>query len=318
MESKLFLFSVLLAFVLVSCNDRNGPDHQSRNVVFNFQDAPVRLDDYWYQGKAEISRYELSQNRYRDVHPGEAILIFVTEDFLTDKQVKNERYREGANSTPVLKTNLLRKFTTGFYDYSIMTSVFTPTEVDKYPATLKLSTSSQEWCGQTFMQVNLRNQEYQVQVHSYFEAEADATATTPLAPMEEELFNRIRINPQSLPTGNFELLPSTVYCRLQHKDFRPYPVEATLVPYAGQAFSGELLKAYRLTYPDLQRTVEIVFEDVAPFRIEGWTESYPSAFDGQMRTTTARRTHTTLDDYWNHNALEDQPMRRELGIEYLQ
>jgi hypothetical protein len=45
----------------------------------------------WYAGVAEITRYELKQARYRDVHTGDAVLIFVTEDFLTDKQVKHER-----------------------------------------------------------------------------------------------------------------------------------------------------------------------------------------------------------------------------------
>jgi len=52
----------------------------------------TKLDDYWYQGKAEISSYQLEQARYSDVHPGEAVLVFVTEDFLTDKQVKNDNY----------------------------------------------------------------------------------------------------------------------------------------------------------------------------------------------------------------------------------
>ena len=91
-----------------------------------------------------------------------------------------------------------------------------------------------------------------------------------------------------------------------------------LAPYEWESFSGEGLKAYRLEYPELQRSLEIVYEGEPPFRIAGWTERYPSAFDGQIRTTTARRTHVMLEDYWNHNGLQDQPMRQELGIEYLQ
>ena len=48
------------------------------------------LDEYWYQGKAEISRFELQQSRYGEVHQGDAVMIFVTEDFRTDIQVKLE------------------------------------------------------------------------------------------------------------------------------------------------------------------------------------------------------------------------------------
>ena len=42
----------------------------------------------WYAGLAEITRYELKQAQYRDVYDGDAVLIFVTEDFLSDKHVK--------------------------------------------------------------------------------------------------------------------------------------------------------------------------------------------------------------------------------------
>ncbi len=57
--------------------------------VLNTTAPTDKLSDYWYQGKAEITSYTLLQNRYKDVHPGSAVLVFVTEDFLTDKQVKN-------------------------------------------------------------------------------------------------------------------------------------------------------------------------------------------------------------------------------------
>ncbi|MBK9488612.1 MAG: hypothetical protein IPO07_07345 [Haliscomenobacter sp.] len=103
--------------------------------------APVKRDNiglgpYWFEGKAEISHYTLSQNRYRDVHPGEAVLVFVTEPFLTDKQVKNEK-GQLENSTTVLKLNAIQRFTTGIYDYSVMTSVFTPEDLKRYPHSSK-------------------------------------------------------------------------------------------------------------------------------------------------------------------------------------
>ncbi|HEY0111342.1 MAG TPA: hypothetical protein VGB67_17005, partial [Fibrella sp.] len=45
---------------------------------------------YWFGGKAELNTYRLDQAQYGASHPGEAVLVFVTEDFRTDKHVKSE------------------------------------------------------------------------------------------------------------------------------------------------------------------------------------------------------------------------------------
>lgn len=278
-----------------------------------FDNSAGGLSDYWYQGEAEVTRYELQQNRYGDVHAGEAVMIFVTEDFLTDKQVKNDRY-QNPNSVLILKNNMIRKFPTGIYDYSMMTSVFTPVETSKNPMTLKVTTSSQEWCGHTFMQVNWEEDGYRTTLHSYFEKEADQVTKAPHAILEDELYNRIRIHPDGLPTGDLTILPSTMYVRLRHHPFEPVQAQATLHNYEGTDFTGEQLQAYRLVFPDHDRTLEIVFEKEAPYRIAGWTDRYPSMFDGQMRTTIARATKTIMTAYWQQNSREDQHLRRKLGL----
>jgi hypothetical protein len=276
-------------------------------------DSLPRLSNYWKQGKAEISRFDLQQHRYRDVHPGEAVLVMVTEDFLTDQQVKNDRY-ENPNSIPVLKTNLFTRFTTGIYDYSIMTSAFTPVNAAGFPMTLKTTHSSQDWCGQTFMQVNWAGDAYKVQVRSYFESEGDVDTTVAPAVLEDELWNRIRMQPEQLPTGKVRMLPSATVARLLHIPFSPIETNATLGEYAGNDFAGPELRAYKVVFPSLQRTLEIVFEAQAPHLIAGWTDAYPG-FDGQIRRTVAKRTHLILDNYWTHNSLNDKGMRNRLGLE---
>lgn len=40
-----------------------------------------QFGEYWFQGKAEISSYDLTQYRYGEAREGEAVMIFVTEDF---------------------------------------------------------------------------------------------------------------------------------------------------------------------------------------------------------------------------------------------
>src|SRR5688572_8355489 len=106
----------------------------------------ARFGRYWYQGKAELTRYALEQARYGELHKGDAVLVFVTEPFLPEKQVKLER-GDPARGVSVLKLNSTRKFFTGIYPYSVMTSTFTPVDFGK-TGTLKVTSSTQEWCGQ--------------------------------------------------------------------------------------------------------------------------------------------------------------------------
>ena len=309
---------ILLSFSCSNVDESNiGEIAQSSLQVDSkenqhFANSVAGLDKYWYQGKAEINRFTLEQNRYQDIHPGELVMVFVTEDFLTDKQVKNDTY-QNPNSTPILKNNIMRKFPTGIYDYSIMTSVFTPVETKDFPYTLKLTASSQEWCGQTFMQLNYKKRGYEVQLNSYFENEGDQSKQVPHAILEEELFNRIRMNPEALPIGEFMMLPSTTYIRLSHKAFIPMKATASLNDYTGSDFEGTALKSYKVKYPDLNRTVEIVFENKSPYKITGWKDSYPSAFDKKIRHTIAKRTHLIMSDYWQKNSLSDMELRESLG-----
>lgn len=317
MKKNIIILLLSLGFFACNSEQTNHSEQETtgfaKPIVQKVSTTAKGLDNYWYQGKAEINRYELQQNRYKDVHPGEAILVFVTEDFLTDKQVKNDNYRN-PNSTPILKNNFIRKFPTGIYDYSIMSSIFTPVQTDEFPNTLKVTTSSQEWCGHTFMQLNKKEQEYAISVRSYFENENDTESTVPLLMIEDEIYNRIRMNPEALPTGKFRILPGTVITRLMHLPFNAQEVSGILANYKGSDFKGKGLKSYTLKYPTLNRTLEIVFKAEAPFEIIGWTDSYPSAFDREVRKTIARRTHSILSAYWNKNGLNDMALRKELGI----
>ncbi|GJM35386.1 MAG: hypothetical protein DHS20C18_43870 [Saprospiraceae bacterium] len=321
---KLYVLAIGLAVLFQACAPAPAESNESAPTASNdakaikvsnmITDVPVKLGDYWYQGKGEINHYKLEQNRYKDVHPGEVVMVFVTEDFLTDKQVKNDNY-QNPNSTGVLKLNQIRRFSTGIYDYSIMTSVFTPVDTDKFPHTLKVTQSSQDWCGHTFTQLNYENDDYRYQLRSYFESEGDVDKTVPALLLEDELFNRLRMNPELLPTGKIKVLPSTTFARLKHTEFAPMDAEVSRNKYIGKDFSGENLMAYQVKYPKADRTLEIVYEAKAPYPIIGWTDSYPSAFDKQMRTTKATRTNVLLTPYWENNKLEDTAMRKDLGLE---
>ena len=311
---KSFSLIVLLG-ILMNCN---APPTNGAQPPATAIDAPTpgsfkgELTDYWHQGKAEINTYDLEQIRYGEVHPGQVTMIFVTEDFLVDEQVKNDDY-VNPNSTPILKTNQIRRFTTGIYDYSQMTSVFTPTDLATQPHTLKVTTSVQDWCGQTFNQVNRSGgNDWAILLRSYFEKEGDSETNVPADFLEDELFNRIRTGWRELPTGKASVLPASGYLVMMHQPHRAVETQLTLGDYAGDRFEGDELKAYTIEFPTLDRTTKIVFEAAAPHVIRGWTETYPSR--GKALTTVATLSKQVVEPYWSQNSLADGYRRADLGL----
>ena len=267
-------------------------------VVFN----QVHADsEYWDSGLAEISRYELKQGLYGTIHEGEAILLFVTEPFSTVDQVKDDSGRD-PNAERILKLNAFKRFNTGVYDYSIMTSVFSSPDSSKQLPTYKVTTSVQDWCGQIFNQWNQRNGAWESELRSYFQAAGDKDESVKLVAHEDGIWNRIRLDPQSLPQGELEMIPSSAYLRLGHKAFKAYSVTATLTS-----------KSYSLHYPDLNRTLTIEFESKAPYEITGWRESYPDRGD-KILTTEAKKTHDLRSYYWEQNQPSFLKLRKKLGL----
>ena len=227
MTSKHYIILLChLFFSLSSCCQtvsRLGPSSQERDSNSD--------RSYWNEGLAEISVFTLEQNRYKEVHNGQLINVFVQEDFLYNKQVKNDNYTN-TESTKVLKNIQIRKFNTGIYDYSVFNSVFTPVRRSKFPNTLKISSSSQEWCGNTYLQFNLDDQDdYAIELRSYFEDEGDKNFDIDVDFQEDELYNLLRLDPTILPIGKIDLIPSAIYLQLQHKPIKAYQARTALKAY---------------------------------------------------------------------------------------
>ena len=168
--TKLFTFTQILllaCLIPVSCGSHlAGKDNPA------LEPPSEEFKNYWFQGKAEITSYQLKQARYGEIRQGKAVMVFVTEDFSRSKQVKlDQPQKASSDAVKVMKLNLTKKFKTGVYPYSMMQSVFTPVDLAKSPHSLKVTTSSQEWCGHTFTQLNLGSDAYSVQAYSYFESE---------------------------------------------------------------------------------------------------------------------------------------------------
>ena len=303
--NKLFALLFLLVFSTL------GTGCQQAGGTENFT-PPQNFRDYWYNGQAEISRYTLDQVQYGAQNPGEAVLIFVTEDFRTDTQVKLESDAKD-KATSVLKLNSIRRFVTGVYDYSIYSSVFTPINTKQYEHSLKVSMSSQDWCGQVYNQLNLSGNKYDVLVRSYFEKNATEDFKIEATWLEDELWTRLRMDPQALPKGETTVIPAAYAARIAGQKLEPQKATGTFSGYAGQAFRGKNLQQYALNYPNAKRELRIVFEKAFPHAIVGWEETYPSR--GKALTTRATRTQQIRSDYWSHNAPADTTLRKQLGVQ---
>ncbi len=259
---------------------------------------------YWFAGLAEITSYELEQARYGEQREGDAVLIYVTEPFLKDKQVKADG--NNPSNISVLKLNSTKKFVTGIYPYSIMTSTFYP--LDGQEHALKVTNSVQEWCGQVFAQINNREQ-YEVSAYSYFESEGDQELKLDKDVLENEIWTQLRVDPESLPTGEILVIPALEYLRLAHRELKAYPANAS------RTKNGEFM-VYVLEYPELQRTLKITYNPDFPYEIEGWSETYKSGFGdaAKMMTSSAKKINTMKIPYWQRNRNKDVILRDSLGL----
>ncbi|TBN06881.1 septum formation inhibitor Maf [Hyunsoonleella flava] len=260
------------------------------------QPLSQQFKDYWYAGKAEISSYKLEQARYGEMRDGTAVLIYVTEDFLPEIQVKADHKSD--KNIPVLKLNATKNFNTGIYPYSIMQSTFYPVGNNQHA--IKVSSSMQEWCGHVYAQLNNKDN-FEIMSHSYFEGEADQNFKLDKAILENELWTQLRINPKSLPTGNIAVIPSLEFTRMKHIDIKPYQADATL--------TGD---TYTLKYNNLNRSLIITFNPMFPYDILGWEETFQSG--SQTMTTKATKLNTITSPYWQKNQNKHEVLRDSLKL----
>lgn len=305
------VFFAALATTIESCKEKkvNYSNNMALRIATPKETMPKKeLSDefkaYWYSGEAEVTSYELKQARYGEMREGKGVLIYVTEPFLAEKQVKADR--SNPDNISVLKLNSTKNYLTGIYPYSIMTSSFYPVQDDRHA--LKVTFSAQEWCGQVYAQLNNR-QKFEVMSHSYFENEADQSLQFEKTLLENELWNKIRVNPDELPVGNQKLIPSFEYIRLSHNELKAYDATLTLTKEGA-------LNTYEISYPTLGRTLKIDFMNTFPYSIEGWTESFESRYgkNSKAMTSTAKKIKSIKSPYWQKNSNSYLPLRDSLGL----
>lgn len=283
---------------LLATTETDAPSNDITTPAFKQTEA---FKQYWYAGEAELSSYKLEQARYGELREGNAVLVYVTEDFLPDAQVKADNYSKSNRS--VLKLNATKNFNTGIYPYSIMQSTFYP--VSNNQQAIKVTCSVQEWCGHVYTQLNNRDS-FEIKGHSYFASEGDQDFNLEKNVLENELWTQLRIDPQSLPTGELSIIPSMEYIRLKHIPFKAYKAIASFT-------DGN----YTIEYPALGRTLSISFTNEFPFDILGWEETYRDGYGSNAKTLTTKATKlkTIKSPYWSKNSNADEGLRETLQLD---
>lgn len=267
---------------------------------------------HWSDGKAELNGYDLVQPRYGQLRTGKAVLVFVTEPFSRSRGVKVDRFdRSNPDHFTALKLNHVRDFPTGIYDYNLMTSVFVDPARDFAP--VKVTFSSQEWCGHVFEEARFSPQPggegtASVAVNSYFEGETD-TRTLPVGQTEDALFIQLRglmaTTLAAQPTS-MTALPSAMMRRLRHVVAGPGTVKtswsaARAVTVPAGTFTVRGATWTRATGGTCTLDVEVAY----PHRIIGWQCS-----DGEA----AKLRGSTRLPYWQLHGPGDEKYLKELGF----
>jgi hypothetical protein len=294
---------IVLVFIccLSGCWQKSKPPQLSDSLQFI---------EYWYRSKAEINVYDLDQARYGNFYKGQLVNIYVTEPFRLDKQVKKEKGTVNNFVNNVLKLNSIRRFSTGVYDYSAMTSVFVPTASNNFGNALKVSCSVQDWCGQTYSQLNFGQNGYNYLGRSYFENEVEENYHVNKAMTEDELLVSLRLMPDRIKSGSQMLIPSLLSVRFRHQKLKPLLAVISQTNYTESKFKGQQLKVLEVAYKNDDRNIRMVYENIFPFKVVGIEETYKQK--DVMMTSYATLRKTTREPYWTQNAPSDSAKRKEI------
>ena len=306
---------LLLAPLANGCARSPAPNTAAAARAPEFGDAFWK---WWGDGRGELAGYELDTPRYGALRHGTAVTIFVTETFSNARRVKADPGRHPKRDEfPVLKLNLVQDFPTGIYDYNLMTSAFTalaPVNARPPGSPTKVSFSAQEWCGQVYAQVLFDVRYARYTAHSYFDAEADSSASLEMPSdvlSEDALLTWARgFSPPLLARGDSaeaRLLGSLRQSRLLHQPLvvsrahfhRTATTESIVVP-AGK-FDADVFTVSI----ENGRTWTFWVETTQPHRILMWACS-----DGER----ARLLGSDRLVYWKLNGVGDEQYLARLGL----
>lgn len=272
MIRKNFLFVVILmatAFAVfkgatIWQQEPKKPDLNADNEAFNI---------YW-KNKIEQTTYQ----KIGDGDSTEAVLSYQIRDFSTQNwEIAQDQ--QSANTLPVLCFDF-QKNGRGATQIASNLSVFSATDTKLFPHSLKARFNEKNASKQTSLQANLVDFSYQFTDNSSKHYQLERTW------LEDEIWTRLRQNPEQLPTGDFKMIPSLGNGLGQNLS----PEEATAqidTLISDSSFVGKNHKVYSLNFPKQKKTLAIVYKNLPPFQIIGWKESTEK--NGKILSTSFRQ-----------------------------
>ena len=263
--------------------------------------SPAEFWSHWSDGNAEVNRYILTQPRYGSQRSGQLFLIYVTEPFSKSLHVKVNAYDpQNTDHTIALKLNIVESWQTGIYDYRLMTSQFFDAATSLSP--LKISFSSQEWCGITYEESHWTQDQLSIRGQSYFEGESiDQQFSNELRSSDQLLVylrGLMSGGPQTIDNFSLSLLESARQRFLSHRPPTIYQGQIQKQAIRHQVTSLGTVKVQPFSYQrpnGVSCTVDV--ELALPHRIVAWAceDGEKALLESSMRTP-----------YWRHTRPEDE------------
>ncbi|MDO7847712.1 hypothetical protein Q5H92_15185 [Hymenobacter sp. M29] len=147
---------------------RTPASAQALQAVLPYFEQGWAMNKLWEDGLAEVATYDAERVIYKKKRAFEYTMITVKEEFNQEFNVKTDDYKR-ADLFPVMKINQFCSIQADQYPYHYLTSLFF--RRDQPVALYKMTTSSQEWCGNTFKSIIDDGVNFEMWYHSYWDGE---------------------------------------------------------------------------------------------------------------------------------------------------
>lgn len=184
-----YLNLILLVLVFSSCNGENSPQATKSQKDSDFTqhfNKEWANNKFWYDGLAEVAVYKAQRKIYNKVRDFEYTYITVAEDFNKEFKVKTDDYNR-KDLFKVMKINAFCNIPTDNYPYHFLTSMFL--NFDAPWAITKMTSGSQEWCGNTFKEYLANGRNIDLTHHSYWDNEGDGKKEIDIDVLFEDQLN---------------------------------------------------------------------------------------------------------------------------------
>ncbi|WP_460503683.1 hypothetical protein [Hymenobacter agri] len=166
--------ALALGVGLAACSNSADPVNSTRKPasvqalqpIMPYFDEQWAMSKYWEDGLAEVATYDAERTVYKKKRQFEYTLITVKEEFNQEFNVKTDDYKRD-DLFPVMKVNEFCQIQTDQYPYHYLTSLFF--RRDQPVALYKMTTSSQEWCGNTFKAITDDGVNFKESYNSYWD-----------------------------------------------------------------------------------------------------------------------------------------------------